>query len=558
MKNSQCKSCHHNSILQGDSGALKRALYKTMHNGDQLKKPVIAVVNSYTNATAGHANLNTLTQKVIQGIEDAGGLPMVFGTIAPCDGIAEGHLGMRYILAAREVITASIEVMVRAHNFDAMVLLGSCDKIVPAMLMAAARLDIPAIMVNGGPMYPADYRGKHWDGNLVTEAIGWKNRGEIDEKEFEAIEDLAEPTIGSCAMYGTANTMCCLAETLGMMLPGSATIPAIADERLVAAYESGKQILSLIHNNITARKILTKEAFHNAAIALLATGGSTNAILHLQAIYYEAGLGELDLSYFDKLSQKIPLLAGIYPATQHDMIDFHEAGGIIAVEKELTDQLELDALTVFGSKKDVLQMIKPTGRRDVIKTFDAPLQKEAGVAILSGNIAPLGAVIKPAAVPQHLFVFEGKAAVFDSEEEANNAILAGNIQPNTALVLRYEGPKGGPGMPEMYQPMKHLEGMGLSDSCALITDGRFSGSNRGLFVGHISPEAAEGGILALIKDGDVIKIDIKQRSLHLDVSEETLAERQKHLKPIIKDTPRGFLDIYKKAATSAAKGAVLK
>ncbi|MEX3241429.1 dihydroxy-acid dehydratase [Serratia quinivorans] len=550
---------HFNPILEGDDGALKRALYKSMgHSDEQLRRPVIAVVNSYTNATAGHVNLNELTAKVLQGIEEAGGVGMVFGTIAPCDGIAEGHLGMRYILAAREVITASIEVMMRAHRFDGMVLLGSCDKIVPAMLMAAARLDVPAIMVNGGPMYPAEYKGKHWDGNIVTEAIGWKKRGEIDEAEFAHIENIAEPGPGSCTMYGTANTMCCIGEVLGMSLPGSSTLPAVSAERRECAVETGRQAVALVLNGINARQIITAASIRNAMIYLLATGGSTNAILHLQAIHYEAELGHLPLSAFDELSHQVPLVASLYPASEHDMIDFWEAGGVPAVEVEIAKLLDLNALTVTGkTKAELVAKTRPSRRPEVIHTLAIPVRNEAGVAVLHGNLSPLGCVVKPAAVPENLMRFSGPAVVFSSEQESVDAIMSGQIKPGSALVLRYEGPKGGPGMPEMYKPMKSLEGMGLSDSCALITDGRFSGSNRGLFVGHISPEAVEGGELALVQNGDPISIDIPARTLTLHVSESELILRRKNWQPVDKEVPRGFLRLYRRWAMPAAQGAVL-
>lgn len=556
-----CGTCgdHFNPVLSGDDGALKRALYKSMgHTDEQLRRPVIAVVNSYTNATAGHVNLNELTAEVLKGIDEAGGVGMVFGTIAPCDGIAEGHLGMRYILAAREVIASSIEVMMRAHRFDGMVMLGSCDKIVPAMLMAAARLDIPAILVNGGPMYPARYHGKDWDGNIVTEAIGWKKRGEIDEAEFRHIEDIAEPGPGSCTMYGTANTMCCIAEVMGMSLPGSSTLPAISPQRRECAFRTGQTAVDLVKRGVNARQIITPDAIRNAMIYLLATGGSTNAILHLQAIHYEAEYGHLPLSDFDKLSHHVPLVAALYPASEHDMIDFWEAGGVTAVEKEISALMHLDALTVSGqTKRQWLETQPETSRPEVIHTLAIPVRNEAGVAVLHGNLSPLGCVVKPAAVPEDLMIFSGPAMVFNSEQESVDAILSGDIPPGSALVLRYEGPKGGPGMPEMYKPMKCLEGMGLSDSCALITDGRFSGSNRGLFVGHISPEASDGGDLALVENGDIITINIPTRELTLNVSADVLAVRRQHWVPVEKQVPRGFLRLYRRWALPAAQGAVL-
>ena len=557
-----CASCggtHFSPILEGDDGALKRALYKSMgHSDEQLRRPVIAVVNSYTNATAGHFNLNELTAKVLEGIDEAGGVGMVFGTIAPCDGIAEGHLGMRYILAAREVIASSIEVMMRAHRFDGMVLLGSCDKIVPAMLMAAARLDIPAILLNGGPMYPAEYHGKHWDGNIVTEAIGWKRRGEIDEAEFRHIEDIAEPGPGSCTMYGTANTMCSIAEVLGMSLPGSAMLPAISTERRDCAFATGQTAVDLVKRGVNARQIITRESIRNAIAYLLATGGSTNAILHLQAIHYEAELGHLPLATFDEMSHHVPLVASLYPASEYDMIDFWQAGGVPAVEKAIAALLNLDCLTVSGQTKgEWLRDVALTPRPEVIRTLAIPVRNEAGVAVLHGNLSPLGCVVKPAAVPESLMTFRGPAVVFNSEDDAVAAILSGDIAPGSVLVLRYEGPKGGPGMPEMYKPMKYLEGMGLADSCALITDGRFSGSNRGLFVGHISPEASDGGWLALVEEGDIIDIDIPTRTLNVQVSEAVMAERRARWQPVEKEVPRGFLRLYRRWALPAAQGAVL-
>lgn len=551
---------YYNSLLQGDTGALKRALYKSMGFTDEaLSKPLIAVVNSYTNATPGHANLDQLLTQVTRGIEAAGGTAMTFSTIAPCDGIAEGHTGMRYILPARDLITSSIECMVRAHRFDGMVLLGSCDKIVPGMLMAAARLDIPAMLLNGGPMHPATYKGKHWDGNIITEAIGWKQRGEITQEEFIRIENLAEPCVGSCAMLGTANTMGTMSEALGMTLPGCSCIPAVSALRMQAGYETGRAIMHLVQKGISARKIITKQAIENAVTVLMATGGSTNAIMHLQAIHREAGLGDLPLNLFDQFSRKVPQVASVYPASPYDMVDFYEAGGVPAVMKEMEGFLHLDALTCTGrTVGDNLKEAQPTTHREVIRTADEPFSHTGGVAVLEGNLAPLGAVVKPAAVPQHLMSFRGKARVFQSEQESVDRIMAGDVQPGTAVVLRYEGPKGGPGMPEMYHPMKALEGMNLSDSCALITDGRFSGSNRGLFVGHISPEAYEGGTLALLEDGDEVEIDIPNRRLTLHVTEEELQRRRTHWVRPEKELYDGYLKTYQKTSKSAAEGAVVE
>ena len=550
---------NYNELLRGDQGALKRALYKSMGFTDEaLSRPIIAVVNSYTNATPGHANLNQLADQVTRGIEAAGGTAMAFSTIAPCDGIAEGHVGMRYILPARDVITASVECMVRAHRFDGIVLLGSCDKIVPGMLMAAARLNLPAIFLNGGPMYPARYHGKDYDGNIVTEAIGWKQRGEIDSREFLKIENLAEPCVGSCAMLGTANTMGMVAEALGMSLPGCAATPAVDARRMQAGYETGRAIMKLVEREITARQVITEESIENAIALIMATGGSTNAIMHLQAIHREAGLGDLPLSRFDEFSRRIPQIASVYPASPYDMVDFYHAGGVPAVMAELEPMLHLDCMTCTCETVGVeLQKAERSKMREVIRTAEAPFSETGGVAVLGGNLAPLGAVVKPAAVPEHLLKFKGKARVFQSEQEAVAAIWNGEVEQGTCIVLRYEGPKGGPGMPEMYRPMKALEGMGLAKSCALITDGRFSGSNRGLFVGHISPEAYEGGLLALVEDGDEIVIDIPMCKIELLVTPEILADRKKAWKKPAKDIPDGYLKLYRAASRSAAEGATV-
>lgn len=553
-------SDYYNTLLQGEKGALKRALYKSMGFTDEaLEKPLIAIVNTYTNATPGHYNLNEICGQVQKGIEAAGGTAMTFGSIAPCDGIAEGHEGMRYILPSRDLITSSVECMVRAHRFDGLVLLGSCDKIVPCLLMAAARLDIPTIFCNSGPMMPACYKGKHYDGNIVTEAVGWKQRGEITEEEFREIENLAEPCAGSCAMLGTANTMGCLAEAMGMSLPGSAVIPAVYAKRMQAAYETGRAVMELVRKGITARRILTKEAIENGIMVLMGIGGSTNGIMHLQAIQKEAGLGRLPLEEFDRFSRRIPQVASVYPASPYDMVDFYEAGGVPAVMKELEAFLHTDCMTVTGRcVGENLQSAPFTSRREVIRSAEAPFHPDGGVAVLTGNLAPLGAVVKPAAIPEQLMKVTGRAKVYQSEQEACEAILEGEVKPGTIVILRYEGPKGGPGMPEMYRPMKCLEGMELASSCAIVTDGRFSGSNRGCFVGHISPEAYEGGPLALVEDGDEITIDVSGRRITLHVEEEELTRRRSRWNPVEKTLPDGYLNIYRKITRSAAEGAVME
>lgn len=550
---------YYNERLRGDRGALKRALYKACGFSDQdLMKPVIAIADSYTDATAGHANFDRIRERVVQGIKDEGGCAMTFGCIAPCDGIAEGNIGMRYILPSRDLIASSIECMCRAHGFDGLVMLASCDKIVPGMLMAAARLDISAIFCNAGPMYPAVYKNRHWDGNIITEAAGWKERGLIDEEEFRKIENLAEPCFGSCAMLGTANTMCCAAEAMGMSLPGCATIPAVDEERLEWAYESGRAAVRLVRNHITARMIMSEQALMNALKLVFAIGGSTNAVMHLQAIWHEAGHGELPLKRIGETAKATPQIASVYPASEYDMVDYHEAGGVMAVMKELSPLLDTSCLSVSG--KSIGENLKGcSGSRNtsVIRHIDDPFSTSGGLAVLHGNIAREGAVAKPAAIPPQLLKTSLKAEVFESEDEAIEGIMSGKIRKGTCLVLRYEGPKGGPGMPEMYRPMKALEGMGLSDSCALITDGRFSGSNRGLFVGHISPEAYEGGNIALIENGDTISIDIDEGKIDLMVSEDELEKRRLSWQRKEKQMPPGYLDTYRHTSLSASRGALV-
>lgn len=538
---------YYNNLLKGDKGALKRALYKSMGFTDEaLTKPLIAIVNTYTNATPGHYNINEICAQAEKGIEAAGGTAMTFGSIAPCDGIAEGHDGMRYILPSRDLIASSVECMTRAHCFDGLVLLGSCDKIVPGLLMAAARLDLPAIFCNSGPMMPACYKGKHYDGNIVTEAVGWKQRGMITGEEFKDIENLAEPCAGSCAMLGTANTMGCMAEAMGMSLPGSAVIPAVYASRMQIAYETGRTVMHLVKHHITARKIITKESLENAIAVLMGIGGSTNAIMHLQAIYYEAGLGRLPLETFDLFSKKVPQIASVYPASPYDMVDFYEAGGVPAVMKELEDLLHTECMTVTGHTVEKnLSEVQGSIRKEVVRGREEPFHQDGGVAVLTGNLAPQGAVVKPAAIPDNLMVFTGSAKVYQSEQEACEAILAKEVEPGTMVVLRYEGPKGGPGMPEMYRPMKCLEGMNLAGSCAIVTDGRFSGSNRGCFVGHISPEAYEGGPLGLVEDGDKITIDVPKRCITLHVEETELERRRQTWQPVKKTLPDGYLNIYR-------------
>ncbi|GAB6180030.1 dihydroxy-acid dehydratase [Desulfotomaculum defluvii] len=545
-------------ILHFPDWALNRSLYKSMgYTDEDLDKPLVAVVNSWNNVVPGHYNLREVSEAVKAGIREAGGTPVEFGTIAACDGIAQGHEGMRYILPTRDLIANDIEMMIQAHRFDGMVLLGSCDKIVPGMLMAAARLDLPAIFVNGGPMMPGHFKGRDTDSSIVQESLGALKAGEMTEAEYKELENCACPGPGSCAMLGTANTMCCLAEAMGMALPGSSTIPAVDAGRFRSAQQSGRVIVDLIKRGITAGQIITKDSLANAVRVSSAIGGSTNVALHIPAIAYEANV-DYDLEWFHGLSQGTPHIAGIMPATEYDLADFHTAGGVPAVMKELVSLLNTDCITVTG--KTVFENIQSAAIKDprVIKTMANPFHENGGLAVIKGNLAPNGAVTKPAAIASELLKFRGPARVFDSEQLAIGAIETGKIQPGDVVVIRYEGPKGGPGMPEMFKPMKLLVGMGLAKKVALITDGRFSGSNNGCFVGHISPEAMEGGPLALVREGDLIDIDIPNRQLNIEISSEELAIRKKDWQAPVPRVSRGYLALYARITESADKGAIIK
>jgi len=546
-------------ILTRPQWSLNRALYKSMGYSDyDLERPMVGIANSWNRVVPGHYNLNQVSEYVKQGIFQAGGTPVEFGVIAACDGIAQGHKGNYYVLPSRDLIANMVETMVEAHRLDGVVLLGSCDKIVPGMLMAAARLDVPAIMAVGGPMEGGcKFDGRASDGTSVTEALGMLKAGKIDEAAYRRLEDGAEPTCGSCSFLGTANTMCCLSEAMGLSLPGSATIPATFADRLRAAQASGRQIVTLIEQAITARQIISRQGLENAVRVNAAIGGSTNVALHLPAIAYEAGL-ELDMDAFEKLSRTTPLVAKMNPAAAPNVPDFHAVGGVPAVMKQILPLLHREALTVTG--KSVSDNVKdaPDPDNRIIRPLDNPWSAEGGLAVLKGNLAPNTAITKPAAIHPDMHHFTGRARCFDNEEAANEAIMEGRVQEGEVVVVRYEGPKGGPGMREMYMAMKLLYGRGLALKTALITDGRFSGTNNGCFVGHISPEAAEGGPLAIVEDGDQISIDVKSRDLHLHLSDQEISER---LAAWQRPTPKyetGYLGLYSQLAESADKGAVLR
>jgi len=551
-------------ILGKPEWCFNRSVFKSLgYSNDDLDKPIIGIANAWNELVPGHANLRQVAEWVCKGIYKSGGTVAEFGVIGACDGTAQGNVGMHFILPSRDLIANDIEVMVEAHQLDAIVLLGSCDKIVPGMLMAAARLDIPAIFLPGGPMLGGVvFDNRKSDLTTMSEALGMLKNQAISEETYEGLEDLCGPTCGSCAFLGTANTMCCLAEALGMSLPGSALIPAAYADRLRIAEETGKAIVNLAKSEVKAKDIITLESLRNAVRVLMAIGGSTNAILHLTAVAAEIGIAAQEMmNVYDCCSDTTPQVAKVNPASKYDMEDFYKAGGIPQVMQEIKSLLHLECRTVTGATTGE-NLAEFRGKfpvnREVIKTMSEPFNALKGLAILKGNLAPDTAVTKPAAIDASMWKFTGLARVFDSEEQAEAAILAGKIKEGDVVVIRYEGPKGGPGMREMYKAMKYIYGMGLAKKTALITDGRFSGTNNGCFVGHISPEAAEGGPLAIVADGDTITIDIPGKVLQLHVSEKEIASRLKTWKRPAPKFTKGYLGLYTKLASSAASGAILR
>lgn len=548
-------------VKKGSTRAAHRSLFYAMgYTEEELKKPLIGVVNAQNEIIPGHMHLDTIAKAVKYGILEAGGTPIEVPAIGICDGIAMGHNGMKYPLASRELIADSIEAVTNGHAFDALVLIPNCDKIVPGMLMAAARLNIPAVVVSGGPMLPGRLNGKDISVSTVFEAAGRFESGQIDKNELAQIEHAACPGCGSCSGLFTANTMNCLTEVLGMGLPGNGTIPAAFNgARIALAKHAGMAVMELLKKDIRPRDIMTLKAFKNAITVDMAIGGSSNTALHLPAIAHEAGV-ELPLDLFDKISKKTPYLTKLSPGGTHHIIDLNEAGGISAVMHEL-DKLKLiskSCLTVTG--KTIGQTIKDAvvTRPDVIHPVDAPYRKTGGIAVLKGNIAPECSVVKESAVAEEMLKHTGPAKVFDSEDKAIAAICGRKIEKGDVVVIRYEGPKGGPGMREMLNPTSVLAGMGLDKDVALLTDGRFSGATRGACIGHISPEAREGGNIALLQDGDIIEIDIPNRTLNVKLSEAELAERRKNWVCPPPKVKSGYLARYAALVTSAATGAVLK
>ena len=554
----QFSSYRSGELINGIERSAHRALlYSTGLDTEDFGKPLVAVVNSFTEMVPGHFHLRELADYVKQGIIEAGGIPREFNTIALCDGICQGHKGMSYPLPSREIIADSIEMMIEAHHFDAMVMLPGCDKIVPGMIMAAARVDIPTIIVPGGPMLPGRYK----DMDVITltdmrELIGKTQKGELSEDELLEIEKVALPTYGTCAMLGTANSMSCLAEILGLSLPHCGTAPAVSSEKRRIARNSGKRIVQMIQEGLTARKILTRDALLNGIAATMAMGASTNTVLHLMSIANEAGV-HLELNDFDRISREVPYICNLKPSGKYPIVALHEIGGLPAVLKAIEGKLKDGHLTVTGKTLKENLKNQELVENDIIYPLSAPKNPEGGIAILYGTLAPDGAVVKKSGVKPCMYQFEGRARVFQSMEDASYAVSNDLIQEGDVIVIRYEGPKGGPGMREMHMTTSLLVGRGMDESCALVTDGRFSGSTRGPCIGHISPEAAEGGPIAAVEEGDRIRIDIPNRRLDLLVPQEVIEERLKHVVPVYKERTPSLVK-YASLVTSADKGAILR
>ncbi|MBI2953321.1 MAG: dihydroxy-acid dehydratase [Chloroflexi bacterium] len=546
------------AVKKGFERAPHRALLRAVGCTDaEIEQPFVGVINSYSEVVPGHVHLRNVAEAVKAGVRMAGGTPFECGTIAVCDGVAMNHEGMKYSLASRELIADSVEVVVQAHAFDALVFIPNCDKIIPGMLMAALRLNLPCVFVSGGPMLAGRQDGAAVDLNTVFMAVGKVAKGEMSYEELDRLEQLACPGCGSCAGMFTANTMNCLSEALGLALPYSGTTPAVHAARVRLAKEAGAQVMSLLEKNIRPRDIVTPDAIRNAFVVDMALGGSTNSILHLAAVSDEAGVA-FDLASLNEISASVPHLCKISPAGEQRIEDLHEAGGIPAVMREVSDRLRLDALTVTG--RTIGENVERAVIRDktVIRPAAEPYSPHGGLAILFGNLAPDGAVVKQAAVAPEMLRHRGPARVFDSEDEATRAIMNRTIRPGDVLVIRYEGPKGGPGMREMLTPTSMLSGMGMDNSVALLTDGRFSGATRGAAIGHISPEAAERGPIAAVREGDIIEIDIPNCRLDVALGEDELKARLAALPRFQPKIKTGYLRRYAEHVTSASTGAVFR
>ena len=548
------------AVKKGVQQAPHRSLFNALgFTKEEMERPLVGIVSSYNEIVPGHMNLDKIVEAVKIGVAMAGGVPRVFPAIAVCDGIAMGHVGMKYSLVTRDLIADSTEAMAMAHQFDALVMVPNCDKNVPGLLMAAARLNIPTVFVSGGPMLAGHVEGRKRSLSSMFEAVGEYTAGKINAEELEEYECKVCPSCGSCSGMYTANSMNCLTEVLGMGLQGNGTIPAVYSERIRLAKKAGMQVMELLRKNIRPRDIMTSEAFMNALTVDMALGCSTNSMLHLPAIAHEAGV-ELNVDIANEVSARTPNLCHLAPAGPTYMEDLNEAGGVYAVMKELTKKnlLNLDCMTVTG--KTVGENIADSVNRnpEVIRPIDNPYSTTGGLAILKGNLAPDSGVVKRSAVVPEMMVHEGPARVFDCEEDAIAAILGGKIVAGDVVVIRYEGPKGGPGMREMLNPTSAIAGMGLGSSVALITDGRFSGASRGASIGHVSPEAAVGGPIALVEEGDIISINIPENKLELKVSDEVLAERRAKWQPREPKITTGYLARYAAMVTSGNRGAILE
>ena len=548
------------NVKKGMQQAPHRSLFNALgFTEEEMKKPMVGIVSSYNEIVPGHMNLDKIVEAVKMGVAMAGGTPIVFPAIAVCDGIAMGHIGMKYSLVTRDLIADSTECMALAHAFDALVMVPNCDKNVPGLLMAAARINVPTVFVSGGPMLAGHVKGRKRSLSSMFEAVGSYAAGTMSAEEVEEYENKVCPTCGSCSGMYTANSMNCLTEVLGMGLQGNGTIPAVYSERLKLAKHAGMKVMELLEKNIRPRDIMTKEAFINAVTVDMALGCSTNSMLHLPAIAHEVGF-DLNVDIANEISEHTPNLCHLAPAGPTYMEDLNEAGGVYAVMNELTklNLLNLDVMTVTG--KTVGENIKNCINKnpEVIRTVENPYSKTGGLAVLRGNLAPECSVVKRSAVVPEMLVHEGPARVFDCEEDAITAIKGGKIVPGDVVVIRYEGPKGGPGMREMLNPTSAIAGMGLGSSVALITDGRFSGASRGASIGHVSPEAAVGGPIALVEEGDIIKINIPEYKLEIAVSDEELKRRREAWQPRTPRVTTGYLARYASLVTSSARGAVLK
>ena len=548
-------------MKKGLERAPHRSLFKAMgYTDEEINRPIIGIVHAHNDIIPGHIHLDRILDAVKTGVSMAGGTPVAFGTIGVCDGIAMNHAGMKYSLASREIIADSVEIMAMAHPFDALVAIPNCDKIVPGMLMALLRLNIPAVMVSGGPMLAGRFKGR--DVNLVSvfEGVGQVKADTMSTEDFAELEDAACPGCGSCAGMFTANSMNCLTEALGLGLPGNGTIPAVSAARIRLAKHAGMAVMNLLEKDIRPRDIATREAFENAMAVDMALGCSTNTVLHIPAIAREAAV-DLPLELFNAVSQRVPHLCSLAPGGPHSLQQLDEAGGVQAVMSQLLDTergLNKDVMTATGKTMGENLLSARVRNTDIIRSSSDPYHEQGGIAILYGNLAPEGAAVKQTAVADEVLKHSGPARVFDSEEDAQEAILDGRIKAGDVVVLRYCGPRGGPGMPEMLSPTSAIIGMGLGKSVVLITDGRFSGGTQGACIGHVSPEAADGGPIGLVREGDTIFVDIIEKKLMLDVSEDELAARKKEWQPRTPNITTGYAARYARQVSSGSTGAVIK